>query len=129
MENTVITSHTELLCRIAALKEEKLIQEDELNNDFREFVSSLKPLSVLKESLSELAQDKEAHISLAKAGLNLGTNFIIEKVLGRSNSIKGFLSSILLEKIATPFINNNVSKIASGISKLVHKKPEIETSD
>ena len=123
MKNSVINDHTALVLRISELKAEKIIQEGKLKNSFKEFTNNFSPLSLLKGSMQELADDKEAQSVLLKAGLNLGSNFIIEKVLGRSRSIKGFLSSILVEKLSTPFINNKVSKIISGISKLGHRNP------
>ena len=129
MENTPITNYNELLLRIRQLKEERSIQKEQLKYAFEEFTDTLNPISIVKGSLNKLVKDKDVHVNLAKAGLNLGTNFIIEKVLGRSRTIKGFLSSILLEKISTPFINSNASKITSGISKLMHSKGEKETGD
>lgn len=129
MENTPITNYNELLLRIGQLKEERSIQKEQLKYAFEEFTDTLNPISIVKGSLNKLVNDKDVHVSLAKAGLNLGTNFIIEKVLGRSRTIKGFLSSIFLEKLSTPLINNNASKITSGISKLLHKTPEKETGD
>ena len=128
MENTEISGHVELLLRIRQLKVEKLRQENELKYTFREFANSLEPLSVVKRSLHKMTQDKEVQFDLAKAGLNLSTNFIIGAVLGKYRGIKGFLSSVLLEKISTVFINNNVSEIIAGIDKLVYQNSEKETN-
>lgn len=91
MKNSVINDHTALVLRISELKAEKISQEDKLKNSFKEFTNNFSPLSLLKGSMQGLADDKEAQSVLLKAGLNLGSNFIIEKVLGRSRSIKGFL--------------------------------------
>ena len=51
-------------------------------------------------------------------------SLFIDKVLGRNNSIKGFLSSMLFEKISTTFINKNATGIIAGIGKLMRSKSE-----
>ena len=120
MENIKITNHTQLQLHIMHLKSKKISQEIELKHSVKEFVYSISPLSIVKDSLHSLVQDKEVRFDMAKVGLNLGANFLIEKVVGRSKSFKGFLSSILIEKISSSFINSNASSIISGISKIMH---------
>ena len=124
MDNTKITSHAHLKFLIMQFKSEKSSQEAALKHTVEEFVVSLNPLSILKNSLHELTADKEVQQDLVKTGSNLGTNFIIEKILGRNRSVKGFLSSILAEKVSAAVINNNISKIISGIGKLISHSPE-----
>ena len=128
MKNTGISNHASLVLRIAELRADKLQQEDELKDSFEAFTKTLSPLSMLKGSMQGFVKDKELRSDILKAGLNLGTDFIIEKVLGRSRSVKGFLSSILVEKLSTPFINNTVTKIFSGISKPKQPDPEQGTT-
>lgn len=120
MENIKITNHAQLQLHIMHLKSKKLSQEIELKHSVKEFVYSISPLSIVKDSLHSLVQDKEVRMDLTKVGLNIGANFLIDKVVGRNRSIKGFLSSILIEKISTSFINSNASSIISGISKIIH---------
>ena len=127
MENKEISSHAELVLRIMDLKAEKFSREEDLKYTFKEFVSTLNPISMVKESLHQLAADRDVKFDLAKVGLNLGVDFIIDKVLGRNRSVKGFLSSVLIEKFSTLFLNNNISKIVSEISKLLHPNSEQET--
>ena len=120
MEKIKITNHTQLQLRIMHLRSEKISQEIELKHTIKEFIYSISPLAIVKDSLHSLVQDKEVRFDMAKVGLNLGANFLIEKVVGRSKSFKGFLSSILIEKISSSFINSNASSIISGISKIMH---------
>jgi hypothetical protein len=127
MENKEISNHAELVLRIMDLKAEKFSREEDLKYTFKEFVSTLNPISMVKESLHQLAADRDVKFDLAKVGLNLGVDFIIDKVLGRNRSVKGFLSSVLIEKFSTLFLNNNISKIVSEISKLLHPNSEQET--
>ncbi len=122
MKNVNITNHSELVFRIMELKAQKLSQEIELKHCIKEFAYTINPTSMIKDTIHELSQDKEVRFDLAKVGLNVGANFIIDKVLGRNNSIKGFLSSMLLEKISTTFINKNATGIISGLGKLISSK-------
>jgi hypothetical protein len=121
MQNKETLNHAELSLRIMELKSEILLQEDELKYRFKEFLFTLNPISIVKDSIHELASDKEVQFDLTKVGLNLGANFLIDQVLGRNRSIKGFLSSVLVEKFSNTFINKNASGIISGISKLLSK--------
>lgn len=120
MENIKIINHTQLQMRIMHLRSEKFSQEIELKHSVKEFVYSISPVSIVKDSLHTLVQDKEVRFDMAKVGLNMGANFLIEKVVGRGKSIKGFLSSILIERISSSFINGNASSIISGINKMMH---------
>ena len=124
MENSDISNHLELRIRISQLKAEKIIQEAEFTNMFKEFVGTLNPVSFVKSSLHTLATDKAVQFDLVKVGLNLGTNLVIDQTLGRYRSIKGFISSVLLEKYSSSFINNNASKIVSVIGNLVSRKSD-----
>ena len=124
MENSAFTTHAEILLRIAELKAEKLTREDYLKHTLNEFVYALNPVSIVKKSLHGFVTDKQVQVDLAKAGLNVGANFIIDQALGRYRSVRGFVSSVLVEKFSPAFINNNISKIFSGIISLVRKKPE-----
>ena len=114
MEHPAILNHATLKVRINELKVERSMQEDALKDSLKAFAVTLNPLSILKGSVQGFSKDKELRTDILKAGLNLGTDFIIEKVLGRSRSVKGFLSSILVEKLSAPFINKIVMKLFSG---------------
>ncbi|OFX58327.1 MAG: hypothetical protein A2066_06605 [Bacteroidetes bacterium GWB2_41_8] len=121
MENTQITGYTEVTMRIMHLKQEKIRQEDELNDALKELVYNLSPVSMVKQSLHKLAHDREVQFDLTKIGLNLGANFLIDRILGKNSSLKGFLSALLVEKISASFINNNLSVIISGIRRLINR--------
>jgi hypothetical protein len=128
METKNITSHAQLCLQIMHLKAEKFKQEEELKHTFQEFVYTINPVNLVKNSLHDLAEDHEVQFDLAKVGLNMGANFLINQVLGRNRSIKGFLSSMLVEKFSSSYINNNVSKIISGIGNFFKPKAEHETN-
>jgi len=120
MENKEISVHNKLLLHINRLKAEKFELEDELEHTFKEFTYTLDPFFIAKKSLHKLVEDKEVQTDLVSVGLNLITNFFIERILGRQ-TVKGYLSSVLVEKISTSLINNNAAGIVSLISTLQTK--------
>ena len=122
MENINITNHTELQLHIKLLKAQKLSQEIEIKHAVKELITSLSAISMIKSSINEITHDKEIKFGIAKMGLNIGANYIIEKIVGRSKSIKGFLSSIIIEKISGAFINKNGSSIITSISNIIKPK-------
>lgn len=128
MESTEIASYDALLMQIRQMEAEKISRSDELQQKFTEVVYTLNPVSFVKESLHTLANDKEVHIDLAKVGLNLGANLVIDQVLGKYRSVKGFFGSVLFENISGYFINQNATKIMSGISKKIFGKAHTNQS-
>ena len=117
-----VTNHSELVFRIMELKAQKLSQEIELKYCIKEFAYTVNPTSMIKNSIYELSQDKEVRIDLTKVGFTLGANFIIDKVLGRNRGIKGFLSSVLFEKVSSTLINKYAPGIVSGFRKLINSR-------
>ena len=121
--DTAITNHTDLVLRITHLKASKLRQEEDLKHIFSTVIGTMNPVSILKDSIHELAENKAIQLDLTKVGLDIVTNFVIDKVLGRNRSIKGFLSSVLVEKLSGSFINDGTAlKIIMGIKNWLSKK-------
>ena len=126
MEKKEITTHAQLALQIMHLKAEKFKQENELKHAFKELLYTINPVSIVKGTLHELAGNNDMRSDLAKVSLNMGANFIIDMIFGRYRSIKGFVGSVLVEKYASKYINNNGLKIVSGISKLIRRKSKQE---
>lgn len=119
MNTNTINSYEELLLQISTKKQIKLEEEAELKCLIKDFVHSFSPSSIIKNSLHELNHDKEVGFDLAKLGMNIGANLLIDKTLGRNKSIKGFLSSLLIEKISSVLISRNGSKIVTSIKNFI----------
>jgi len=117
METTCASSHSILLNEIALLKQKKRAEEELLKISLKEFALSLKPLSIIKSSLHELATDKAVKEGLVTAGIKLGTNFAIEKIMGRNRSVKGFLGSILVEQFTASLIAKKLVPFITGTFK------------
>ena len=75
-----------------------------------------------------LVEDKQVKVDFVKMGLNIGATFLIDLVLGRHRSVKGFLSSEVASKISSALINTNFSKIISSVTKLLPQKLEQKNS-
>ena len=127
MINTSILNQKQLTDRIKFLRGEKLNQELQLRQTATQFIDTLNPISIAKKSLYALATDTEVHFALAKVGLNIGANLIIEQILGKNRSIKGFLSTILVEIFSNSFINNNVAEIMAKVSSMMNKDTDNES--
>ena len=110
MEATVISCEQDLMSRIAQLRVLKKQQEATISEQFKDLKDSLNIGTIIKESVAHIAADKDTRKDLLKIGTTMGTNFIIEKVLGSNNSIKRYLGSLLAEKVSNSFIGNFISK-------------------
>jgi hypothetical protein len=128
MDHSDINSYRALNLKILQLKVEKERQEELLKYQFKEILHALSPSVILKNTLHDLAENKEVQFDLTKVSLNMIASFAISKVLGKNRSIKGFLSSLLLEKMAGSMINKNLEKIQTGFGKLAQNIMEKESN-
>lgn len=126
MEYIVINNHKDLALHILQLKSERMREEIELKNSFSNLVASLSPSNIVKNSLTELIHNKDLKLDLATAGISLGARFLIDSIFGKNKSLKGYLSSVFVDKIATNLITNNSSKIISVFTNLLAPKQEPE---
>ena len=115
MENTVITNHTQLHLRIAELRMYKGIQEEELKIMLKDAFSMLNIISIFKTT------SEEQPMQLAKSAVNMALDLIIDLVLGKHRSIKGFISSILVERFTTSLVDNNLYNVISTVTELFHR--------
>lgn len=122
MESPIILKHKDLKLLIEEVRESKEIQERELKESFKEFAHALSPVQVAKSTLHTLVKDKEVQFDLVKGGMTLGANFIIESIFNRNNTIKGFLSSAILERVSTTLISANAPQIIIGITDIITGK-------
>ena len=119
MSKTTILNHKQLVAQIKQLKTDRINQEAHLTHSVGEFLQAINPITIAKNTLHALAVDSEVHYSLAKVGLNMAANFIIEKVLGKNRSVKGFLSTILVEIMSNAYINQHAPEIITKIKNLI----------
>jgi hypothetical protein len=123
MENKVIINHVQLQLRIAELRMYKGIQEEELKLSLRDAFATLNLISIFRNATVEQP------IQLAKSAVNMTLDLIIDLVLGKHRSIKGFLSSILVERFTTSLVDNNLMTIISTVTGLINrfKKRDVDS--
>jgi len=121
MINTKITTYQEVLQRIAQLNVLKDAQEIELKNNLKEVYQNFQLKNILKNTVIDLANDKEFRQDSMAAATGLATDMVLGRLFNKNNSIRGFITTLLIEKLALPFIKNNKEKIFSFISNLVSK--------
>lgn len=129
MRNIEISSYEDLVLRIMYLKDQKLEQEIELKRTFKDLVSQINPITIIKDSILGMINDKEIQYGLASTGINMGINFIVNKIFGKNRSVKGFLSSLMVEVFTGTYVTENMPKIIAGISSLMHRKSDEEIED
>lgn len=111
MQNKSPQNQADLLILIEHIKIQKRIQEQELATCAKNFFLTLNPVSFIKDSVHSLVSDPDVTYDLANAGAQMGTNIVIDMVLGRYRSVKGFVGSVVLEKIFQPYISQYVSNL------------------
>lgn len=120
MENTAILNHSDLLSRLNELKSEREIQGTTLKYTFIEFITTINVVSFFKSANKTSSLHSN---DLMKNGLSLVLNTITGLVLGKNRSVKGYLSTLFVERITTMLIDNDLINTVSKIASLfLHKK-------
>ncbi len=120
MENTTIVNYSELTARLTVLKSERDIQEIVLKQSFTEFVSSINIFSFFKSS--NTTTNSFQSNDLIKSGLTMAVNLIAGLVFGKNRSIKGFLSTLMIERFAKMMIDNNLINTFANIGSMIFSK-------
>lgn len=113
-----ITNHTQLKYTIMQVNAARAEQEDEIKYKLKEVYYSLQPATLIKKAVENVMHSPETQKSLAQVGIAMGTDFLISKFFKRGNSIKGFFSSMIVEKIADYALNSKSDFFQNGISKI-----------
>ncbi len=121
MEKREISTHADLMSLILLARESKDRQEMDLKESFKNFANALSPVEVVKSSLDRLVNDKEVQFDLVKGGMSLGANYLINTIFNK-DSVKGFLSVTVLEKLSSTFIQANAGNIIVGFADLFTEK-------
>jgi hypothetical protein len=122
MTNTKITTYDEVTQRITQLTQIKNAQEIELKNNVKSVYENFQLKNILKNTVKDLATDKEFRQDGMSAVTGIAGDMIIGRLFNKNNSVRGFITTLLVEKLALPLIKNNKDKILSFISGLVSKE-------
>jgi ribosomal protein S20 len=117
-----IQTYNELILRINELNSLKNTQEVTLKNDAKELYQKFQLKNIIKETVHDLANDTDFRESSFKAAKNVATDFVVGRLFNKNNSVKGFVTTILIEKLVTPLIEKNKEKIVSFVTHLFTKR-------
>lgn len=96
-----IQNRADLHIEIARLKEEKVVRERMLKDNFRSLTDQLKPVNLIKSVFSSFSGDSELKSQLASKGTDAAIGFII---------------SNLIFKNASPLIRTAASMLGSTVA-------------
>ena len=113
-----ITNHTQLMYTIMQVNAARAEQEVEIKHQAKEIYYSLQPAVLIKKAVGNILHSPETQKNIAQSALALGTEFLISKFFKRGASIKGFLSSVVVGKIADYAFNGKSDFISDGIGKI-----------
>lgn len=117
MGNFQISNHSELLFRMEELKVKKSRQEEELKNKFKSISSSFDILSLFKTD----SVNKKPVFGLLKVGLISGIHLMIDLILKKNKSVKGFVSSVFVEKLVAMLIDIDLTKLLSSVQNFLYR--------
>ena len=118
MNPEFITNDIQLHERIMKLSYRKEEQEIAIKRNVRELGYSLHPAMMLKQFVGKLTEDPETNESVKSLGINLGKDFLLSKLFGKGQTLKGFLTSFVIRKVTDYIVNKNPELISKGLSKL-----------
>lgn len=122
MTSTKLSQHDALLQNIAQLKIEKQQNEDAIKQSFNNVVDSLNPFKIARNSLNQFVNDDNVRTNIASSGIKLGYTLLSNKLLGKYNSIKGFVGAIISENVFEGLIKNNVPGIILAFDRFFFSK-------
>ncbi len=124
MHNIEIKDLKSIKAQIIELKILREIQEEKISESFKLFKSTLTPSNVIKNGFKDLIESPKISVLLTKFALNTGANLIIDQVLGKNRSVKGFINSVIVENISTGIIAQNAPAILKNIVSFFQRKKE-----
>jgi hypothetical protein len=118
LKGAPINNHTDLRLRIMHLSAEKEEQENVIKRNVKELYYSIHPAHMLKEAIHDLTKDEGLKGDAKKLGLELGTDFIARKFFGRKLTLKSYLSSVVLNRLAGHLLEEYKEVISGGIQRI-----------
>ena len=93
-----------------------------LTNFVYEFVDGLNPVSIIKNSLHKLTHHDEIKKDVRCLGLNFGLDFLINKIFGRSKTLKDFVGTLFLKGVSGTILNTYSENIINYIKNIKLRK-------
>jgi|GEM_PF-2668923 len=107
-----ISDSVDIKERIEELEIKMKKQERQLKKDVKEVYYSLHLTTMIKNALKDLRTDPELRSTAIETSLNLGGQFVLDKVLFRHHKgLKAYLLNAALKKLMSFFIAKNTDTI------------------
>lgn len=119
LETIEVNNHLELKQVIMKLNYRRAEQEEEIKHNLKELYYSFHPLTIIKNGLGSILHTPEIKDDIKSIGVNMGVDYLVGRLFKRGSSIKGFIASMVVEKLAEKLFSNNPGLLKNGLSKLV----------
>jgi hypothetical protein len=107
-----IRDHAELKMRIMQLTARKEEQELVIKRNIKELYYSIHPANMIKSAIVDIATGPEWRPDLKRAGLSMGADYLIGRMFGRHMSLKGFISALVVNKLAAQLLGEKDMVVA-----------------
>lgn len=106
-----ISNTTELRHAIMKLNNRKEEQEEQLRRNLKELYYSLQLSTVIRRTVRNIGADKELKASALETGINIGSGFLLDKLLLRKGyGIKSYLVNLGVKKLVSYFAAGHTLK-------------------
>ncbi len=119
MANTYNSAHAQLISRIEQLKSNKISEEQRIRSTVKELTDNFSPASIIKTAIHDLATDSRVHYDLTRMTLFTGTNYVLDKLVGKNKPIKDIVNAIIAEKLSDSSSKNNGSFIIPIVAEFI----------
>lgn len=93
--------------KIRLLKNRKDYEFEILKEQFTTTKNSLKPINIIKETISDLKNSKDIRHSLLESAAGIAGGYLTKKnLIGKSSSILKKVSGIIIQYVVTNFITH-----------------------
>lgn len=113
-----ITNHTQLMHTIMHVNASRVQQETDIKHQLKEIYYSIQPAALMKKAMGSVIDSPEIRKNVAQSAMSLGAEFLIGKLFRRGSSLKGFISSLVVEKVAEYALNKQPDLLKNGLGKL-----------
>jgi hypothetical protein len=120
-----ITNEAQLTDKIMKLGLRKAALGQEFREDIKEIYSMVHPANIVRSVIHGLSNEEVDKSDLKRTSLHIGMNYLIGKVFGRSSSLKGYFSSIMVEKLAGYIVKNHALEIMHSIDQFVSSSAQM----
>ena len=124
-----LTPSENLQLRIAELKVEKEIQEQDLSASLEAIKDGLNPFSIARSGLQNLIVNPEARAGATGTALNFGARFLAFKVLKRFGGVYGAAAAAVVGNLSNQYVQKSSPKVLKALGNLFKKKKRLNSAE